>query len=218
MNRSTIEALALALGRQDREILQVLYFGAEIVLPTAGWGPCRPYDVISVAEGDDYRKKYADYQGGSGYDGIREALERTDFSALTQPERLGELLEIHPRLLGQMLRPDIYAAVAPVKVAGSLFCREVYERVCHRIKAVPARELLRQCLLDRLSRLKAEDDAACRRENGCDRVDLSALSWSEREEARPSCPVAEEEPREKPPAPAYWAYGGWPEEAWEERI
>ena len=218
MNRSTIEALALVLGRQSREILQVLYFGAEIVLPTADVGPYRPYDVISVAEGDDYRKKYAEYQGGFGYDGIQKTLERTDFSALTQPERLAELLEIHPRLLGQMLRPDVYAAVAPEALAGSLFSQEVYERVCHRIKAVPAREVLRQYLIDRLSQLKAEDDAACRRENGCDRVDLPILDWMKEEDDRASCPVAEETLWEKPPAPVYWPFRESPEEEWEERI
>ncbi len=219
MNRSAAEALALALGKRSEEILRVLYFGAEIVLPTAGWGPFRPYDVVSADEGDDYREKYGeDYESASGYDGIREALERTDFSALIQPERLGQLLGIHPRLLGQLLCPDVYVAVEPETLAGSLIPGEVYKLVCHRIKAVSGQELLRRALIDRLSRLKAEDDAACRQENGCDRVDLAMLGWEREEPARPDVPVEQEEEWEMPPAMEFWPDEDSPEEEWEESI
>ncbi len=42
MNRSIIDAVALILGKQSEEVIRVLYFGAEIVLPPTFCVPFLP--------------------------------------------------------------------------------------------------------------------------------------------------------------------------------
>jgi hypothetical protein len=212
-----IDAAALVLGKQSRDISRVLYFGGEIVLPRTCCVPFFQYDVFTAAEGADYRKKYgADYQSEVGYAGIRKALEGADFSQLKEPERLGEVLDIHPRLLGQLLSPDVYVVVEPEALAGGLISGEVYELVRHRIEAVPAREILRQYLLRLLTELEEEDDIACRRENGCDQVDLAELGWTKKEAARQLIYLTEEELAGMPPQTEFWSDDDSPEEEWEE--
>lgn len=214
MGHPTIEALACILGKKTAEVEQVLYFGAEIVTGRELGILFAPGDVVDARQAAYYREKYgSDYQGSSGYDGLRTAVENIDFSHVQQSGRLAELLHLHPRILGQMLRPDFFVATAPQALSGSLFCEAVYDRVCHQVEAVPAQEVLRRYLLHKIQELQAEDDAACRMENHCDRVVLSDLGWVPEEE-KPQAQEPEKNSRQTEDRNLTW----WPYDAEDERI
>ena len=63
------------------------------------------------------------------------AVQDLDVSVCQNPVALAEALELHPRVLGQLLQPDVYVAVRPAAMAGTFLSEELYRMVSHKVTA-----------------------------------------------------------------------------------